>query len=126
MPSCFGRNNMRLSVSVRGACSPLARCASFIRVWDNVRATREVAQALDAKLVGAAPGVTFWRPLPPIGYAVLGDCVTAGPAQPSFQVRLHSGLQPQHLLAILAVPHLRSCKGASNTSSADCMFQPAC
>ena len=67
-------------------CRPLARCASFVKVWSNVHLAREVSQALEAKLVGTAPGVTFWRPLPPIGYAILGDCVMLGSAQPSFQV----------------------------------------
>lgn len=57
-------------------------------MWDNVRPSREVSQALDAKLVGSAPGVTFWRPLPLIGYAILGDCATLGSAQPTFQVQI--------------------------------------
>jgi hypothetical protein len=51
-----------------------------------VHPSREVSQVLEAKLVGTAPGITFWRPLPPIGYAILGDCVMLGSAQPSFQV----------------------------------------
>ena len=67
-------------------CRPLARCTAFSKVWSSEPAQRGVAEALDTLLVGAAQGLTFWRPLPPIGYAILGDCVTAGSAQPTFQV----------------------------------------
>lgn len=79
-------------------CSPLARCANFVNVWSNVRPPCEVSHALEAKLVESAPCVTFWRPLPPIGYAVLGDCVMLGSAQPSFQV-ISLGLWSAHFTA---------------------------
>ena len=42
---------------------------------------------MDTNILSSERGLTFWRPKPPIGYASLGDCVTTGTAQPSFQVR---------------------------------------
>ena len=44
---------------------------------------------LDTDILGVNKGLTFWRPQPSIGYAVFGDCVTAGNGQPAFQVQEH-------------------------------------
>lgn len=41
--------------------------------------------------LGSERGLTFWRPQPPLGYAITGDCAVPGSAQPSFQVRLLPG-----------------------------------
>ena len=41
---------------------------------------------MDTNTLGSERGLTFWRPRPPIGYASLGDCVTTGTMQPTFQV----------------------------------------
>ena len=66
----------------------MARCTSFNAVWSSVASEGPaLARALDALLVGSDAGVTFWRPQPPIGYGVLGDCATSGDAQPTFQAR---------------------------------------
>ncbi len=43
-------------------------------------------EALESLLVGADQGLTIWRPQAPTGYAILGDCITLGDAQPTFQV----------------------------------------
>ena len=45
---------------------------------------------LKRREAGAVLGVTFWRPMPPIGYAVLGHCATRDADQPSFQVSCRS------------------------------------
>jgi hypothetical protein len=41
---------------------------------------------MDTNILGSERGLTFWRPRPPIGYVSLGDCVTTGTMQPTFQV----------------------------------------
>ena len=41
---------------------------------------------MDTNTLGSERGLTFWRPRPPVGYASLGDCVTTGTMQPTFQV----------------------------------------
>ena len=52
---------------------------------------------LDTDVLAGSRGLTFWRPQPPVGYAVLGDCVTAGTAhQPAFQV---CPVEPQLLVS---------------------------
>ena len=43
-------------------------------------------EALESLLVGADQGLTVWQPQAPTGYAILGDCITLGDAQPTFQV----------------------------------------
>ncbi len=65
----------------------MAKCTRFSQVWSN-RPTyaHAAASSCDAHVLGSERGVTFWRPQAPIGYAVLGDCITAGSAQPTFQV----------------------------------------
>jgi hypothetical protein len=48
-----------------------------------------VRGALTERLVGCNEGVTFWRPIAPVGYGILGDCATVAAKQPTFQVRVH-------------------------------------
>lgn len=69
-------------------CSPLARCSTFTKMWESPAADdgNSLRKALRKKEAGAMLGVTFWRPLPPIGYAVLGHCAARDADQPSFQV----------------------------------------
>ena len=65
---------------------PLARCTAFTKVWSNACEGRSVRETLDSVLVGANQGLTVWRPQAPTGYAILGDCITLGGTQPTFQV----------------------------------------
>ncbi len=67
---------------------PLARCTAFTKVWSNASEGRSVRDTLDRVLVGADQGLTVWRPQAPTGYAVLGDCITLGDTQPTFQVSI--------------------------------------
>ena len=68
-------------------CRPMAKCTRFSQVCSN-RPTyaNAAASSCDAHVLGSERGVTFWRPQAPIGYATLGDCITAGSTQPTFQV----------------------------------------
>lgn len=78
----------------------MAKCTRFSQVWSN-RPTyaNAAASSCDAHVLGSERGVTFWRPQAPIGYAVLGDCITAGSTQPTFQVGLHlQHLKCKHVL----------------------------
>lgn len=74
---------------VRCSRSPLARCSTFTKVWDSPvpNGSNSLRAALKRREAGAVLGVTFWRPMPPIGYAVLGHCASRDADQPSFQVR---------------------------------------
>jgi len=65
---------------------PLARCTAFTKVWSNASEGRSVRDTLDHVLIGADQGLTVWRPQAPTGYAILGDCITLGDTQPTFQV----------------------------------------
>ena len=58
------------------------------KVWSTETQPQTGTPALlDTDVLAGSRGLTFWRPQPPVGYAVLGDCVTAGTAyQPTFQV----------------------------------------
>jgi len=68
---------------------PLVQCARFERVWTNhVEAAGAAGGAVDTDAVSGERGVSVWRPQAPAGYAALGDCVTPGARQPSFQARL--------------------------------------
>ena len=65
------------------------QCARFERVWTNhVEAAGAAGAAVDTDAVSGERGVSVWRPQAPAGYAALGDCVTPGARQPSFQARL--------------------------------------
>ncbi|KAK9834254.1 hypothetical protein WJX81_000411 [Elliptochloris bilobata] len=66
---------------------PLVRCARFERVWSNAAEAADGASAaVETDAVAGERGVTVWRPQAPAGYVALGDCITAGAQQPSFQV----------------------------------------
>lgn len=66
---------------------PLARTTTFVQVWSNhPQAAGPAGAIMDTAVLGTERGLTFWRPRPPIGYAALGDCVTTGTMQPTFQV----------------------------------------
>ncbi len=68
-------------------CRPLARTTTFVQIWSNhPPAVGPAGAIMDTNILSSERGLTFWRPKPPIGYASLGDCVTTGTAQPSFQV----------------------------------------
>ena len=67
----------------------MAKCTRFSQVWSNRPAyATAAASSCDAHVLGSERGVTFWRPQAPIGYAILGDCITPGSAQPTFQVSI--------------------------------------
>lgn len=83
------------SVSAQLVCAlaknhrPMAKCTRFSQIWSNQPTYHNAAaSSCDAHVLGSERGVTFWRPQAPIGYAVLGDCITAGSTQPTFQVAL--------------------------------------
>lgn len=66
----------------------MAKCTRFSQIWSNRPTYATSAEAsCDAHVLGGERGVTIWRPQPPLGYAILGDCITAGSTQPAFQVR---------------------------------------
>ena len=64
------------------------RQCSVRKVWSTAPQPQTGTLALlDTDVLAGRRGLTFWRPQPPVGYAVLGDCVTAGTSQqPTFQV----------------------------------------
>ena len=65
----------------------MAKCTRFSQIWSNRPTyTYAAAASCDAHVLGSERGVTFWKPQAPTGYAILGDCITAGTAQPTFQV----------------------------------------
>lgn len=68
-------------------CRPVARCASYVKVADGFRDTGDQGGTEQARsFTSSAPTVTFWRPVAPAGYAVLGHCATIDRQQPAFQV----------------------------------------
>ena len=65
----------------------MAKCTRFTQLWTNQPDHRTSAAACtDAHVLGSDRGITVWRPQAPIGYAILGDCITDGGSQPTFQV----------------------------------------
>ena len=69
-------------------CRPLARTTTFMQIWSNhPQAVGPAGAILETNPLGFERGLTFWRPRPPIGYAALGDCVTTGTMQPTYQVQ---------------------------------------
>eukprot|EP00884_Botryococcus_braunii_P010315 jgi/Botrbrau1/19285/Bobra.0073s0028.1 len=75
---------------------PLARCSRFVSVWSSGGSAGGPAGELaEPHVIGTDSGVTFWRPQAPTGYAPLGDCITRGDRQPTYQVvtvAVNSGL----------------------------------
>lgn len=71
---------------------PLAMCSRFVRQWASQPAAAGAAGAVViTHVLGEDRGLTFWRPQPPLGYAIVGDCAVAGSAQPTFQVSSRAG-----------------------------------
>lgn len=80
---------------------PLARTATFTQIWSNhLQAVGPAGAILETNPLGFERGLTFWRPRPPIGYAALGDCVTTGTMQPTYQVQ-RWGSRPRVQLPVL-------------------------
>lgn len=81
-------SNASLTTTQDGiCCRPLARTTTFVQVWSNhPQASGPAGAIMDTNTLGSERGLTFWRPRLPIGYASLGDCVTTGTMQPTFQV----------------------------------------
>ena len=76
---------------------PLARCTAFTKIWSNACEGIGVRETLESLLVGADQGLTVWRPRAPTGYAILGDCITLGATQPTFQVNFCMALPKSFL-----------------------------
>ena len=65
---------------------PVARCTAYVKLWSDIH-----GGTMNQRAAGSYTpdlGVTFWRPLPPMGYAVLGHCATQNGQQPAFQVAM--------------------------------------
>lgn len=88
MPCGFG---MRLQVvmeplAVPPASQPLTRVDKFVYLWSSHGAAEgcgvgppyATAGAGGVDVIGSDKGVTVWRPQPPMGYALLGDVLSAG------------------------------------------------
>lgn len=69
------------------ATAPVVRCSSYERLWSSycpgpaaaaISGPWPTAGAGGVDVMAAAKGVTVWRPQPPMGYAILGDVLTAG------------------------------------------------
>ena len=69
-------------------CRPLVRCSHFVQVWTShlPGLDHPASDLVNTHTLGREQGLTFWRPQTPSGYAALGDCVTGGISQPTFQV----------------------------------------
>lgn len=62
-------------------------CTRFVRQWaSQPEALGAAGAVVSTHVLGNDQGLTFWRPQPPLGYAITGDCAVAGDAQPTFQV----------------------------------------
>ena len=60
---------------------------TVVQIWSSAEdAGTDAENVLNTDILGSNKGLTFWRPQPSTGYAVFGDCVTAGSGQPAFQV----------------------------------------
>jgi vacuolar protein sorting-associated protein 13A/C len=79
------------------ADQPLARVTRFACLWSShgpaegggagpPYAIAGVAGAGGVAVIGSDKGVTVWRPQPPMGYALVGDVLSAGHGQPDHQV----------------------------------------
>ena len=79
-----------------------------MQIWSNhPQAVGPAGAILETNPLGFERGLTFWRPRPPIGYAALGDCVTTGTMQPTYQVQ-RCGSQP-HIQRPVLPELLRLC-----------------
>ena len=87
VPECSSLNNP-------WTCRPLASCSRFVQQWTSMQPSSLAAgDLLNMHALGEEGELTFWRPQPPVGYAILGDCAIAGTSQPTFQVPRQ---QPMH------------------------------
>lgn len=72
-----------------GPSAPMHAVAQFERVWsvdiDSAR-QRDSDIAVSLSVTGASGGVTIWRPKTTTGYGITGHVITAGDANPSFEV----------------------------------------
>lgn len=76
-------------LAVPPASQPLARVDKFVYMWSSHGAAEgcgvgppyATAGAGGVDVIGSDKGVTVWRPQPPIGYALLGDVLSAGRLQ---------------------------------------------
>ena len=61
---------------------PLTRCGRFEWLWSSHDSSAAVvystAGAGGVDVMGSDKGITFWRPQVPMGYASVGDVLTAG------------------------------------------------
>lgn len=66
-----------------------------LQIWSSNREGSKggLQSLLDTDVLAGSKGLTFWQPQPPTGYGVLGDCVTSGAAQPTFQARGPMGFE---------------------------------
>ncbi|KAK9815130.1 hypothetical protein WJX73_008307 [Symbiochloris irregularis] len=65
---------------------PIAMCSRFARQWASYVESAGSEPMVNTHTLGSERGLTFWRPQPPVGYAMTGDCAVPGSAQPTFQV----------------------------------------
>ena len=84
-PCCYSRDAQSRPSS---PCRPLVRCSHFVQVWTShlPGLDHPASDLVNTHTLGREQGLTFWRPQTPSGYAALGDCVTGGISQPTFQV----------------------------------------
>lgn len=73
-------------LAVPPASQPLARVDKFVHIWSSHGAAEgcgvgppyATAGAGGVDVIGSDKGVTVWRPQPPMGYALMGDVLSAG------------------------------------------------
>lgn len=73
-------------LAVPPASQPIARVDKFVHIWSSHGAAEgcgvgppyATAGAGGVDVIGSDKGVTVWRPQPPMGYALLGDVLSAG------------------------------------------------
>lgn len=80
--------------------TPIIHCNQFERIWcfdpaSFIQQEQRVALSVSVTGAGAEGGITAWRAKAPVGYCPVGDVITAGTSQPSFEVlavALNSGI----------------------------------
>lgn len=73
-------------LAVPPASQPLTRVDKFLYLWSShgpaegcgVGPPYATAGAGGVDVIGSDKGVTVWRPQPPMGYALVGDVLSAG------------------------------------------------
>ena len=87
-------------LAVPPASQPLARVDKFVYLWSShgpaegcgVGPPYAMAGAGGVDVIGSDKGVTVWRPQPPMGYALMGDVLSAGNMCNLLGGLLHSAL----------------------------------